>query len=61
METAIKTGSLVTLKKKHPCGSFEFEVIRVGGDCRARCLGCGGVIEMPRKRFEGTIKSIKSE
>ena len=39
MEIAV--GNIVKLKKKHPCGSQEWEVLRVGADFRLKCLGCG--------------------
>ena len=49
-------GDVVTLKKTHPCGSNEWEVIRLGADIRARCLGCGRVMMMPRQRFVRRIR-----
>ncbi|MDE7061326.1 MAG: DUF951 domain-containing protein, partial [Lachnospiraceae bacterium] len=32
----IKVGDTLKLKKKHPCGSFEWEVLRVGADFRLK-------------------------
>ena len=29
---------IIKLKKKHPCGSFEWEVLRVGADFRLKCV-----------------------
>ena len=37
----IQIGDIIRLKKKHPCGSFEWDVLRVGADFRLRCCGCG--------------------
>ena len=37
----IQVGDIVTLKKEHPCGSKEWEVLRIGADFRLKCLGCG--------------------
>ena len=31
----------VELKKAHPCGSTQWEILRVGMDIKLRCLGCG--------------------
>ena len=31
----------VELKKPHHCGSFQWEILRVGMDIKLRCLGCG--------------------
>ena len=35
----IQIGDILKLKKPHPCGSREWEVLRVGADFRLRCLG----------------------
>ena len=32
-------GDIVTLKKGHPCGSKEWEILRVGVDFRLKCMG----------------------
>lgn len=58
MEIAV--GNIVKLKKKHPCGSQEWEVLRVGADFRLKCLGCGHQIMVPRKLVEknGEVKSL---
>ncbi len=34
-----EVGDVVKLKKKHPCGSFEWEILRVGADFRLKCMG----------------------
>ena len=31
----------VELKKPHPCGSTQWEILRVGMDIKLKCLGCG--------------------
>ena len=36
-----EVGDVVRLKKQHPCGSSEWEILRVGADFRLKCLGCG--------------------
>lgn len=51
-------GDIVKLKKKHPCGSFEWEVLRVGADFRLKCLGCGHQIMIARKLVEKNVKQI---
>ncbi|UCF32192.1 MAG: DUF951 domain-containing protein [bacterium] len=45
----------VTLKKHHPCGSKEFNLIRLGPEVVLRCSGCGAVVRMERKRFEKAV------
>ena len=48
----------VELKKQHPCGSREWEVLRVGADFRIKCKGCGHQIMIARKLLEKNIKEI---
>ena len=52
----IQVGDIVRLKKTHPCGSFEWEVLRIGADFRLKCTGCGHQIMMPRSKFEKSLK-----
>ena len=56
----IQLGDIVKLKKQHPCGSHEWEVLRVGMDFRLKCTGCGHQIMMPRKQLEKNVRGIRS-
>ena len=47
-----EVGDIVTLKKAHPCGSKEWEILRVGADFRLKCKGCGHQIMVERKLVE---------
>ncbi|NLJ33140.1 MAG: DUF951 domain-containing protein [Firmicutes bacterium] len=51
-------GSLVRMKKAHPCGSNRWEIIRVGADFKIKCLGCGRRVMLPRTKFEKSVKEI---
>ncbi len=53
-------GDIATLKKKHPCGSVDWEVLRVGADVRLRCKGCGREVLVKRSLFEKSVKKIES-
>lgn len=55
----ISVGDILKLKKQHPCGSSEWEVLRVGMDFRLKCTGCGHQIMLPRKQVEKSIKKIR--
>ncbi len=57
----IKTGDIIEMKKQHPCGSKEFEVLRIGMDFKIKCLGCGHEIMIPRSKAEKNIKNIISQ
>ena len=55
----IKVGDTVRLKKQHPCGSFEWEVLRSGADFRLKCKGCGHQVMVPRTKLEKSVREIK--
>ena len=54
----IRVGDRLMMKKPHPCGSKEFEVLRVGMDFRIRCAGCGHEVMLPRLKCEKNIKNV---
>ena len=54
-----EVGDIVKLKKKHPCGSFEWEILRVGADFRLKCQGCGHQIMVARRIVEKNTKDLK--
>ena len=56
----IKIGDIVRLKKKHPCGSYEWQVIRLGADIGIKCLQCQHRVLLPRSVFERRVKAIIS-
>lgn len=51
-------GDIVETRKQHPCGSKEWEIIRVGADIKIKCLGCGRIVMLPRPKFEKSVKKI---
>ncbi len=55
----LKIGDVIELKKQHPCGGKEFEILRAGMDFRIRCLNCDAQIWIPRVKLEKRIKRIK--
>ena len=57
----LKLHDILELKKSHPCGSRQWEVLRVGMDIKLRCLGCGHELMAPRRKVEKSIKRILSE
>jgi len=56
----IKLGDVVRLKKKHPCGSYEWEVVRLGADIGIKCLQCQRRVLLPRSVLERRIKTFVS-
>ena len=47
----VRVGDVLRLKKKHPCGSYEWEVLRIGADFRLKCCGCSHQIMSSRKQI----------
>ena len=47
-----EVGDIVKLKKPHPCGSQEWEILRVGADFRLKCQGCGHQVMVSRRLVE---------
>ena len=56
----INVGDILTLKKKHPCGSEKWKVTRIGADFKIVCQGCGHELMLPRSKVEKSIKKIDS-
>jgi hypothetical protein len=57
MET-VQMGDVVRLRKKHPCGSDQWQVVRLGIDIGLVCLGCRRRILLPRSTFNKRVKTI---
>jgi hypothetical protein len=58
MTTEVKLGDVVRLRKAHPCGSYEWEVVRVGADIRLKCPKCQRRVLLERGVFEGRVKEF---
>ena len=51
-------GDKVVLRKKHPCGGFEWEIIKLGAYIKIKCTTCGRTIFVPRVELNKKIKKI---
>lgn len=51
-------GDIVEMKKEHPCGEKNFEIIRVGADVKIKCTKCGRIIMIPRIKFQKGAKKL---
>ena len=58
MADRFSVGDIITMKKPHPCGSKDWEVLRVGADFRLKCAGCGHQIMVPRKQKKKNTRNI---
>ena len=54
-----EVGQIVKLKKRHPCGSQEWEILRVGADFRLKCMGCGRQIMVARRLIEKNTRGLR--
>ena len=57
----VSVGDKLIMKKPHPCGSFNFSVLRVGMDFKIKCDTCGREVMVPRNKIEKNIKKIVKE
>ena len=58
MADRFDVGDSIKMKNPHPCGSQEWEILRVGADFRLKCMGCGHQIMVPRKLVEKNTRQI---
>ena len=53
-----KLGSIVIMKKQHPCGTNEWTIIRMGADIKIKCNNCGRSIMLYRIDFNKKLKKV---
>ncbi len=58
MYDEIRLGDVVRMRKPHPCGSYEWEVVRLGADIGIRCQKCAHRVLLPRSRFPRQVKAL---
>ena len=59
MYVEIHLGDIVRLRKPHPCGSYLWEVVRVGVDVGLVCQTCDRKVLLPRGTFNKRVKTIE--
>lgn len=52
----VRLGDVLRLRKPHPCGSNEWEVVRLGADIGLRCRHCQRRVLLPRATLERQVK-----
>ena len=57
----IQGDDVVRLRKKHPCGGDEWQVVKLGADIRIQCLKCRRQVLLERRTLERRIKSFVSK
>lgn len=50
--TPLELDDVVRLRKPHPCGGYEWRVVRIGADIGLKCLTCGRRVLLSRRELE---------
>jgi hypothetical protein len=58
MVVEFRLGDVVRLRKVHPCGGYEWRVVRLGADIGLRCLTCGRRVLLDRRTLEKRLKAF---
>lgn len=58
MPAELREGDVVRLKRRHPCGGWEWQVYRVGADIGMQCVTCGRRVMLERGEFERRLKAV---
>lgn len=60
MGLEVKLGDIVRLKKVHPCGGYNWQIVRMGADIGIKCLKCGRRVLLERSVFQRRVKEVLS-
>lgn len=61
MALDLRLGDTVRLKKAHPCGGFEWEVVRLGADVGLVCRTCGRRVMLTRNELARRLRGVVSD
>jgi hypothetical protein len=56
----VAVGDRVQMRKKHPCGSDEWVIVRISADIGLKCVGCGRRVLLPQLDFFKRLKKVLS-
>ncbi len=57
----LQVNDRVRMRKPHPCGSYEWTVVRLGADIGLVCNGCQHRIMLTRRELAKRAKTIQSQ
>ncbi len=52
----LSLGDQVTLRKPHPCGGYDWRIVRLGADIGLECLKCGRRVLLVRRDLARRMK-----
>jgi hypothetical protein len=55
----LNLNDIVRLRKPHPCGSYEWKIVRLGADIGLECLDCQRRVLLSRRKLARRLKTIK--
>ena len=58
MPVDVQVGDVVRLRKPHPCGGYEWQVVRIGADIGLKCQTCEHRVLLTRREFEKRVKTF---
>jgi len=54
----LNLNDLVRLRKPHPCGSYEWKIVRLGADIGLQCLRCERRVLLTRRELSRRLKAL---
>ncbi len=55
----IRVGDVAHMRKQHPCGGWQWEVVRTGADIGIVCTTCRRRLFLPRDKFRRSLKKLE--
>ena len=53
-----RLGDILQLRKPHPCGNCDWEVVRLGASINLKCLKCHHTVSLARATLERRVKRV---
>lgn len=54
----LQLDDIVRLRKPHPCGGYEWKIVRLGADIGLECLQCGRRVLLARRELARRLKNV---
>lgn len=54
----LQLNQYVRLRKPHPCGSYDWKVVRLGADIGLECVQCNHRVMLTRRELSHRLKVI---
>ena len=58
MPIDFQVGDIVRLRKPHPCGGYDWQVVRLGADIGLKCQTCQHRVMLTRRELEKRLKTF---